>query len=203
MWAQSSRHGSNPSPLQWKRRVLTTDMVLRLFRCVRLFATQWTVASQAPFSVAFSRQEYWSGLPCRLQGVSPTQGWNLRLLWFQHWQAGSFPLELLGKPPNLWTTREFPGLLLLTNKPWTVLRGEKKFLSYLIYNIWGLCCWGNLNFCWILIFLMCIPMLLDVTTNTHCTFKYVFSVVICKAFFKWKCCTIISRALSPTFHKTH
>ena len=30
---------------------------------VRLFATLWTVAYQAPPSVGFSRQEYWSGLP--------------------------------------------------------------------------------------------------------------------------------------------
>ena len=30
---------------------------------VRLFATPWTVAYQAPQSVEFSRQEYWSGLP--------------------------------------------------------------------------------------------------------------------------------------------
>ena len=30
---------------------------------VRLFATSWTVAYQAPPSVGFSRQEYWSGLP--------------------------------------------------------------------------------------------------------------------------------------------
>ena len=30
---------------------------------VRLFATLWTVARQAPLSMGFSRQEYWSGLP--------------------------------------------------------------------------------------------------------------------------------------------
>ena len=30
---------------------------------VRLFATLWTVAHQAPQSMGFSRQEYWSGLP--------------------------------------------------------------------------------------------------------------------------------------------
>ena len=30
---------------------------------VRLFATPWTVAYQAPPSMGFSRQEYWSGLP--------------------------------------------------------------------------------------------------------------------------------------------
>ena len=32
--------------------------------CVRLFVTPGTVAFQAPLSMAFSRQEYWSGLPC-------------------------------------------------------------------------------------------------------------------------------------------
>ena len=31
---------------------------------VRLFATPWTVACQASLSIGFSRQEYWSGLPC-------------------------------------------------------------------------------------------------------------------------------------------
>ena len=31
---------------------------------VQLFATLWTVAHQAPLSMGFSRQEYWSGLPC-------------------------------------------------------------------------------------------------------------------------------------------
>ena len=31
--------------------------------CVRLFVTPWTVAHQAPPSLGFSRQEYWSGVP--------------------------------------------------------------------------------------------------------------------------------------------
>ena len=30
---------------------------------VQLFATPWTVTYQAPLSIGFSRQEYWSGLP--------------------------------------------------------------------------------------------------------------------------------------------
>ena len=34
------------------------------FSCVWLFVTLWTVACQAPLSKGFSRQEYWSGLPC-------------------------------------------------------------------------------------------------------------------------------------------
>ena len=37
--------------------------VLSCFRCVWLFVTLWTVACQAPLSMGFSRQEYWSGLP--------------------------------------------------------------------------------------------------------------------------------------------
>ena len=31
--------------------------------CVQLFATPWTVAHQAPLSMGFSRQEYWSEKP--------------------------------------------------------------------------------------------------------------------------------------------
>ena len=45
---------------------------------VQLFATPWTVAYQAPLSMGFSRQEYWSGL--LLQGIFQTQESNLGLL---------------------------------------------------------------------------------------------------------------------------
>ena len=38
--------------------------MLSYFSCVRLFAALQTVACQAPQSVRFSMQEYWSGLPC-------------------------------------------------------------------------------------------------------------------------------------------
>ena len=37
---------------------------------VWLCATPWTVAHQAPLSMGFSRQEYWSGLPCPPPGGS-------------------------------------------------------------------------------------------------------------------------------------
>ena len=42
--------------------------------CVRLFATPWTVACQAPLSMGFSRQEYWSGLPFPFPGGLPNPG---------------------------------------------------------------------------------------------------------------------------------
>ena len=41
---------------------------------VWLFATLWTVACQAPLSMAFSRQEYWSGLPFPPPGHLPDPG---------------------------------------------------------------------------------------------------------------------------------
>ena len=48
--------------------------VLSLFSHAQLFETQWTVACQAPLSMGFSRQEYWSGLPCPSSGDLPKMG---------------------------------------------------------------------------------------------------------------------------------
>ena len=73
--------------------------VLSHFNCVQPFASPWTADCQAPLSMGFSRQEYWSGLPCPpLQGIFPTQGWNPHLLCLLHRQAGSLPLGPPGKP---------------------------------------------------------------------------------------------------------
>ena len=61
---------------------------------VRLFATPWTVACQAPLSVGFSRQEYWSGLPFPSPGDLPDPGI----------EPGSPTLEadaLTSEPPGL------------------------------------------------------------------------------------------------------
>ena len=48
-------------------------MLIR-FSHVRLFATPWTLACQAPLSMRFSWQEYWSGLPCPSPGDLPNPG---------------------------------------------------------------------------------------------------------------------------------
>ena len=45
--------------------------MLSRFGHVQLFATLWTVALQAPLSMGFSRQEYWSGLPFASPGDLP------------------------------------------------------------------------------------------------------------------------------------
>ena len=70
---------------------------------VRLFATWWTVASQAPPSMGFSRQEYCcegvknTGVGCHflLQGIFLTQGSNLGLL---HRRQMLYPLSHQGSP---------------------------------------------------------------------------------------------------------
>ena len=49
-------------------------LLLSRFSHVQLFAILWTVAHQAPLSRGFSRQEYWSGLPCPPPGNLPNPG---------------------------------------------------------------------------------------------------------------------------------
>ena len=66
--------------------------VLNRFSRVRLFGTLWTVACPATLSMGFSRQEYWSGLSFPSPGDLPNPGIEL------HWQVGSLPLGLPGKP---------------------------------------------------------------------------------------------------------
>ena len=62
------------TPLLWQKvRVKSLSRVW-------LFATPWTVAYNAPPSMGFSRQEYWSGLPFHLQRIFLTQGSNPGLL---------------------------------------------------------------------------------------------------------------------------
>ena len=55
----------------------------------------WTVARQAPLSMEFPRQEYWSGLPFASPRDLPHPGIKHRLSALQ---ADSLPTELLGKP---------------------------------------------------------------------------------------------------------
>ena len=48
--------------------------VLSCFSRVQLFMNPWTAACQAPLSMEFSRQGYWSGLPCSPPGDLPNPG---------------------------------------------------------------------------------------------------------------------------------
>ena len=70
-------------------------MKVKLLSRVRLFATLWTVAHQAPLSMGFSRQEYWSGLPFPSPGDLPNPGIKPRSPALQ---ADTLTSEPPGKP---------------------------------------------------------------------------------------------------------
>ena len=63
--------------------------MLSRFSCVRLCVTPGTAAHQAPLSMGFSRQEYWSGLPFPSPENLPDPGTELRSLMSPA-MAGSF-----------------------------------------------------------------------------------------------------------------
>ena len=68
---------------------------------IRLFATLWIVAHQAPLTMGFPRQEYWSGLPFPSLGDLPDPGIELTsgtsVLCIV---GGFFTAEPPGKPPE-------------------------------------------------------------------------------------------------------
>ena len=68
---------------------------------VWLLATPWTRACQAPLTMGFSRQAYWSGLPSPPPGIFLTQGLTPSLLHLLHCRWIFYR----------WATREVPGLL--------------------------------------------------------------------------------------------
>ena len=78
---------------------------------VRLFATPWTVPYQAPPSMGFSRQKYWSGLPFPSPGDLPNPGVEPGSPALQA-DATSEPV-LPQKNSFLWACKHFSRLLLL------------------------------------------------------------------------------------------
>ena len=86
--------------------------MLSHFSRVQLCATPWTVAPQAPLSMEFSRQEYWSGLPCPPPGHLPDPGIEPTSTASPALQADSLPLSHLGSPlTKKLGLRNFRGLL--------------------------------------------------------------------------------------------
>ena len=127
--------------IKWPRMLSLADLYIfcpiREFACVlshfshvQLFANLWTVARQGPLSMGFSRQEYWSGLPCPpprnlpKPGIEPT---SLFFFWPCHTTCGiSVPWPRIKPAPpalaawslNHLTTREVANLRLLSLLPW-------------------------------------------------------------------------------------
>ena len=72
--------------------------VCELLSRVQLFVTLWTVSHQAPLSVGFSRQGYWSGLPFPPLGDRPNPGIELESLVSPVLQMASLSAEPPEKP---------------------------------------------------------------------------------------------------------
>ena len=83
--------------------------------CVWLFASPWATACQAPLSMKFSRQEYWSGLPFPSPGYLLNPGIEP---WSPLLQADFYPLSHLGRKIILSCKLLFKSII--NNKPcWT------------------------------------------------------------------------------------
>ena len=93
--------------------------------CVSCSATPWTVAHQAPLSMEFSRQEYWSGLPFPSSGDLPRPGIEPRSPALQ---ADS----LLSEPPGRPLCTELPPL-----SDWETLKMEAWTLPPLRCPAWA------------------------------------------------------------------
>ena len=70
----------NTSGLHLPKPLNESVCLLSCFSCVQLVATLWTVTCQPPLSMGFSRQEFWSGLPCPSPGDLPNPGTELASL---------------------------------------------------------------------------------------------------------------------------
>ena len=104
---------------------------MKLLSRVRLFATPWTVAYEAPLSVGFSRQECWSGLPFSSPGDLPNpeiEPGSPAL------QADSLPTELQGKPSQHWIKTFLASQKVPTQLP------QPMVTFILIFNSMGLFC---------------------------------------------------------------
>ena len=85
----------------------------------------WIVGCQTPLSMGFSRQEYWIGLPCLLQGILLTQESHLYFQHLLHCSQILYPLSYLGSPEYVlyllysffcqWTFRLLPCLATISS----------------------------------------------------------------------------------------
>ena len=91
-WATNTFHSHKCSSQQWGLLAYVLSYFSRVWLCVTL----WIIAYWVPLSMEFSRQEYWSGLPCPLLGNFLYPGTELTSLASSALQADSLPLSHQG-----------------------------------------------------------------------------------------------------------
>ena len=110
-WGQRLLHPVLAESLSSPCLLLLTELCVCVCVCesvshVRLFATPWTVARQAPLSMEFSRQEYWSGLLLPSPGES---SWPKCRTWVSC---------VAGRFLTVWATRKLYALKIHILKFW-------------------------------------------------------------------------------------
>ena len=110
--------------------------VYAVLSCIQLFETPWTVAHQAPLSMGFPRQEYWSGLPFPSPGDLPNPAIEPRSpalqtdsLLLSHQRFPTLGISVLENTDISYITKQTVDLLLTC-----VLRPVLTILSYLLYS---------------------------------------------------------------------
>ena len=101
----------------WKWKVNVKSL-----RHVRLRATPWTAAHQAPMSMGFSRQEYWSGLPLPslLGNCKSKLQWGITSHWSE-WQSSKI-LQIINAGEGV--EKREPSYILGGNVNWYIHYGE-------------------------------------------------------------------------------
>ena len=134
------------------RKVSSTVCVLSRL-VVSDFVTPWTVAWQSPLSMEFSRQEYWSGLPCPPPWDLPNPGIEPRSPALQ---ADSLPSDPQGMPVFHWEEGNWLGwkddqyLSILSISKKTLTSGNitnQNVISYISskYPLWNMLIFSHLN----------------------------------------------------------
>ena len=111
------------------------------FSHVQLFATPWTVAHQAPLSMEFSRQEYWTGLPCPPlrgfpdSGIKPSSPASpaFQENSFTHWATWKSPWKASVKVKNIQAYNIKEQIVIGKNKSDSLL--DLFFLLQPLYSI--------------------------------------------------------------------
>ena len=103
----------------------------------KLFATPWTVAHQAPPSMEFRRQEYWSGLPFPSSGDLPNPGIEPKSPTLQ---TDASPSELPGKPPLSYehTSNQICMFTTVLKLYFSELQMVTSILPNLVVDVWNL-----------------------------------------------------------------
>ena len=122
------------------------------FSCIWLFENLWTTAHQAPLSMGFSRQEYWSRLPCPPPGDLPDPGIEPVSLMSPVLAGGSFTTSanweahMLGSH-DCYVSWIFPSsfslvldLVTTEGERWVSGKREEEALTYQDWLLWGRHC---------------------------------------------------------------